>query len=192
MIQVTKIIDYMRPLLPNLRIDGAAALANAKDDSRLMMENGVNFITTLFVMLGDFSATTLANETFLQDYDERIVFIACIDNTLDRTGKYAQQFVYQLRLALFGILLNYKYDPASHSLQYVGDKMMDMDRSRYWHKFEFRLLGRLDETDGVGIDLTDFNEYTATWQSPDPLADEPIASDDIKGLYDSTPTTLEN
>jgi hypothetical protein len=183
MIQITKIINYMRPLVTNMRVDGAAALANAKDDSRLMVE-GDTIIPTLFVMLGDFNATTLALETFLQEYDERLVIIACIDNKQDRTGKYAQQFVYSLRIALFQMLLNYEYDPNSHSLQYVGDKMLEMDRARYWHKFEFKLLGRLDESDGVQLKLTNFNEFVANWNSADPIADNPLAIDDLIPLYD--------
>lgn len=189
MIQINKVIDYMRPLLPSMRVDGAAALANAKDDSRLMVE-GNEIIPTLFVMLGNFVAQTISLETYEQTYDERLTIIACIDNKQDRTGKYSQQFVYYLRLALFKILLNYDGldvdetgDPNSHALQYVGDQMLEMDRSRYWHKFEFKLNGRLGPEDGVQLDLSVFNEYVAKWYSSDPLADNPLAIDDLIPLY---------
>jgi hypothetical protein len=165
-----------------MRFDGAAALANAKDDSRLMLEND-NFITTIFVMLGDFTATTLATETILQDYDERLVLIACLDNTKDRTGKYAQDFVCHLRRQLLSQLLNYEYDPDSHNLMYVGDKMLEMDRARYWHKFEFKLLGRLGEEDGVDLNLSVFNKYVADWHSTNPIHDELLATDILEPLY---------
>jgi hypothetical protein len=186
MIQITQVIEYVRQNLTSVRVDGAAALANAKDDSRLYVE-GETLITTLFIMLGTFVATTLSLEAPLQDYEERLTIIACIDNKQDRTGKHAQQLVYALRLALLKILLNYKeFDPNSHSLQYVGDQMIAdaMDRARYWHRFEFKLLGRLGQEDGVTFNLDNFNRYVANWYSHDPLADEPLATDDINHLYD--------
>ncbi len=182
MIRVTDFISLLREQFPSMRTDGAAALANAKDDNRLMSENG-NFVTTLFVMLGDFTAITVARETVTQDYDERLVIIACIDNTKDRTGKYAQDFVCHLRRQLLRKLLNYPYDPDSHNLMYVGDKMLEMDRSRYWHKFEFTLAGRLGEQDGVELNLDVFNKYVAEWHSTNPVHDELLATDILEPLY---------
>jgi hypothetical protein len=184
MIQVTQVIEYLRTNLTTMRVDGAAALANAKDDSRLYVE-GETIIPTLFVMLGTFVATTLSLEAFLQDYEEKLTIIICLDNKQDRTGKHAQQLVYSMRFALLKILLNYDgFDTDSHSLQYVGDQMIDMDRSRYWHKFEFKLLGRLGQEDGVSFDLDEFNHYVANWYSNDPLADEPLATDDLIPLFE--------
>lgn len=183
MIQVTALIEYLRgKLSPAWRIDGAANLAYAKDDSRLMVESG-KLIPTLFVVLGKFQATVTTQDPIDQNYDERIVIIACLDNTLDRTGKYAQQLVYHLRLALFRSLLNYRYDEDCHTIKYVGDEMVEMDRARYWHKFEFSQMGRLQEPDGVGLDLSILNKIVADWNSTSPTADNPIAEDVIDDLY---------
>lgn len=180
MIQITQIIDYLRANLTTCQVDGAASLAYAEDNSRLMTNPDGGIIPAVYVMLGTCTATVLSPSTFLEDYDERLVIIACTDNTLDRTGKSAQQFMYALRKAIFSILLNYVYDPQSFSLQFIGDSMLKMDRALYWHQFEFSLKGRLDYTDGAPLQyITDLNELVISWNSPDPLADQPIMTDQI-------------
>lgn len=183
MIQVTQIIKYLRDNLQNIRVDGCAELAKAKDDSRLMMENGFSFVPTVFVMLGDVTCTTMSKESFLLQYEAKFSIIACINNTDDRTGKSAQQYVYNMRLALFALLLNWKSDDDSHNIEYVGDTMIDMDRARYWHRFDFKKVGWLNESDGVPEALGVFNELNAQWMSQDSAITEPIMRDVISPLY---------
>lgn len=185
MIQITEIITYLRSKLsPAWRVDGAGSLATAKDDSRLMIGASNEFIPTLFVMIGKFIVKTVSQEIIDQTWDARLVILACLDNTQDRTGKYAQQTAYYLRLALNRCLLNYRYDPDSHPIKAVGDEMVEMDRARYWHKFEFSMEGRYQEADGVQLNFDELNKIIADWNSTSPTADNPIIEDDIEPLYD--------
>lgn len=192
MIQIKDVIEYLRANLPdNIRVDGAAALANAQDDSRLYAEkNQSTVITTLFVMYEGSDAVRIAQETFEQTYTETFSLIAVIDNQQDRTGKYAQQYVYHLKRLLFRLLLDYgkepghSFDDESHTVGFVSDKFMDMDRARYWHKFTFNISGRLTAVDGYQMaDLSVFDKYIAEWGSNDLNADLPLATDDVEPLY---------
>lgn len=185
MIQVSQVIQYLRSKMPDVNVGGAADYVIASDNSRLMVESQTTFVMSLFVMLGDFNAQTLSLDTLDEVYTEDICILACIDNRNDRTGTSAQSQVFLLRRALLSALLNYYgFDLDSHSLQYTHDSMVNMDRARYWHKFVFRLNGRLSPKDGWLLEgLHIFNTFTATYYSNDPLADEPIAEDIINNLY---------
>lgn len=186
MMQPNQVISYLRNALKNadIFVDGASSLEYVKDNSRLMNENNI-IVPTIFVVIGALTATTISFEAFEQIYEQRLTLITVVDNRQDRTGKYAQQTIFNLRELLFPLLLNYDgFDTDSHALQYVGDQMMDMDRARYWHKFEFKLNGRLLPIDGYQPNLTNLNEIINNWNSSDPLADNPLAVDDLKNLYD--------
>lgn len=190
MIQITQVIDFIRPpLLKNnsIHVDGAATLEAAKDNSRLMIESG-KIIPTLFVCMGNTTAVRIAQETFEETYQQKFVVYLCLDNQKDRTGKYVQQQVFFIRPILFKLLLNNRlFDVDSHSIGFDGDGMADMDRAVYWHAFMFSIAGRLLPEDGYQEDLTNLNEITSTYTSPDVLADEPLAIDDVKGLHDIPP-----
>lgn len=185
MIQIDNVVTYLRASLTSgpYIVGAAASLAVAKDNSRLMVGEGSPILPTMFVMLGKFVNTTLAPETFLQEYDERLDIIICLDNQSDRTGQSAQQIVYQTRIDLYSLLANYLVDPNCHTLQPVGDQMADMDRARYWHRFEFSCKGRLDSTDGYQPNLDNLNEVTVDYNNPvDETVDNPMAQDDFKNL----------
>jgi hypothetical protein len=188
MIQITEVIRYLRDNIESFKVGGAAELAAAKDDSRLMVESGT-VIPTLFAMLGNYVALE-DNEnaqTPQQDTDQRLVIIACLNNSADRTGQHAQQLVPSVRRALLRLLYNNnQFDTDAHPLQYVGDAMSEMDRARYWHRFEFRCKGRINITDGKEFDLDNFDRMVNTWIKTG-YTDNPLAVDDIKNLYDGAP-----
>lgn len=185
MIDITEVIKYLRDNLTSMNIGGAAELAAAKDDSRLMKEDG-NFVQTLFVMLGNYAAPedTINPKQPQQETDERIVIYACINNTSDRTGQHSQQLVPVIRMALLRLLYNEdRFDTDSFPLQYVGDGMSEMDRSRYWHRFEFRCKGLINVTDGKTFNLDNFNRMVSTWIETGYI-DNPLAVDDLQNLYE--------
>lgn len=193
MIVVTQIIGYLRSKLqitsqdgnvsPAFRIDAAADIENALDDSRQMVDASGKTIPSLFVVLGTYTAKTTSTGTFEQQSDDRLIIIACIDNTQDRTGKYAQALVPTIRQVLFDCLLNKRIDPNCKPLAYVRDHMAKMDRARYWHYFEYSLIGVLQPADGADLDLTVFDGFSADFESQIPTADNPMAQATINNLF---------
>lgn len=187
MMQITEIIRYLRENITSFNVGGAAELAAAQDDSRLHVENG-RVMQTLYAMLGNVSATedTENPNNPRQKTDQRLVIFACFDNTKDRTGQHGQQLVPALRTILLRLLFNQnRFDTNAFPLQYVGDGMVqnEMDRARYWHKFEFRCSGLIDITDGESLTLDDFNRMVNTWVFTG-YDSNPIAVDDLQRLYD--------
>jgi hypothetical protein len=178
MIRITELITYMRGVLPTWRIDGAAELSAAEDRSRLQLP-------AMYVMLGQFQATSFIANEFRQDYDERIVILLGLPNTQDRTGKYAQDIVTTARNALLTTLVNYqRLDSDSSPVFIVGDRIEEMDKARYWHRFEFKIEGTIGEEDVTQITLDKFDALYADWDLAE--ADEstyPNAQDIIKPLF---------
>lgn len=186
MIHVDEIIAYLRENLSSYAIGGSAELQAIEDDSRLHVEDG-KVIPALYVMLGDFIVTSAATnpEYPAQDYEENFSVVAVLNNTLTRTGQHPQQLIPDLRQALINQLYGQRrFDEDSHPIQYVRDTFLKMDRARYFHIFTFRLYGRIDMTDAQSFDLDNFNRYVADWNSQNENADNPLATDDIDGLYD--------
>lgn len=173
------VIERLREKLTSWhdRIFGAAELKAAEDKSRLLMPSA-------YVMYGGSTAKTLSYETFDQEIDERLRLLVILDNTQDRTGKSAQDQIHTIRAAIFAALLNYRLDEDSHSLQFVGDSMAEMNKAQYMHVFEFKLVGRLQEEDGTPLDLENFNSIYADWNLEESdESDHPDAQDVVDELY---------
>jgi hypothetical protein len=169
MIRVTEIIELLRNELQGWSVDGAVDLAIAEDSSRLPLP-------CMYVGLAPFTCQTVSFETYEQTYKENFFIITCTPTTPsdDRTGKYAQDFVYVARMALLSILGNNKdLDPESHAIMFERDLPEKLDRARYYHRFEFSVTGRFLPEDVRPLDLdvfdTMFNEYVpsdATDETP--------------------------
>lgn len=191
---VNAIIKYLRSNLqnPNInntsdspayKIDGAAAMIVAEDDSRIMVDSSGKTLSSLFILWGACKATVVSRMPLDQSFDQRIIVIACLDNTQDRTGKYAQALIPIVRQDLFNYLLNKRLDMSSFPIIYVGDEMIKMDKARYWHRFEFSMTGRLQPPDGADLDLGIFNTFTADFDSTIPTANNPMAQAEVDNLY---------
>lgn len=192
-INVNAFIQYLRSLLqnpninntssPSYKIDGASAMHFAEDDSRIMTDASGKTIPSLYVVWGTCKATITSRMPLDQQYDQRLLVIACLDNTQDRTGKYAQALVPTVKQDLFNCLLNKRLDILCFPITYVGDEMVKMDKARYWHRFEFSIVGRLQPPDGAPLDLNIFNTFTADFDSTIPTANNPMAQAEIDNLY---------
>lgn len=177
--QITPIITYLREQLTSWssRIDGAAEYEAIEDKSRLA-------IPSMFVMYGGSTATLISYSTFEQELDERLRIMVVLDNKSDRTGKSAQDQVHTVRDALFGALLNYQNDEDAHTLQFVEDRMIEMDKARYFHLFEFKQIKRLEPDDGVALTLDNFNTFYADWEAEETNPTEhPDAQDHLEDIY---------
>ena len=179
MIKISELITYLRAKLTTYRVYGSAELAAAKDDSSLILP-------AFYVSLGNLSATDVSDPPEVeQDYDERIVIMFVANNKLDRTGVSAQDSVYYARYALLSALLNFEPDPLAHPLRYVGDSYLEMDAARYWHRFEFKCLGKIGTAEGVTKTFDNFDKFYADWNLAEADAStHPNAQDHINDIYE--------
>lgn len=146
------------------RIEGAARLFEAQEDSRLTLP-------TFYVGLGSRTYEPLADirAGFRMMYHTQIVIIwGCLTTFDDRTGKYAQNLVEDARSFLFRNLVNNRlisYNKDGVTAQNTGafptvplsDDMMTMDRARYYHKFVFDIQGELQLEEVWQADFGPFN-----------------------------------
>jgi len=177
--QITPIIERLRTALPSWgnRIAGAAEYEAVEDAARLA-------VPAMYVILGNDTADTRSNPTFLADIEELFSIIVVLDNKTDRRGQTAQDQIHTIRAALFTAILNYKNDPDAHTLEYVGSRMMSMNKARYFHEFTFRQRIRVGEEDATQLILENFNKFYADYElvGSDPLT-QPNAQDDLNDLY---------
>lgn len=185
MIQIFDVISYLRDSFTTIQVDGAAEYQVADDKSRLPKP-------ALYVMLGPFTAGVVtdpkAPDRMIQEYDQRISILAHIDNTLDRTGKSAQQYVYVLKNMLLKYLYGHYFGEIDevYPLSYVEDRMVASDPANYWHEFIFRQVGLMSPYDFQDpIILDNFDKFYADWNLPETDEDDhPDAQDHLEKLYD--------
>lgn len=179
---LTAIIERLRATMPEniwgKRIAGAAEFLDAVEDQARLI------FPSMYVILGENTATTLANSTYLQEYEERFYIVVVLDNRSDRRGQTAQERIDSIQNALWAALLNFEIDCCATSIQYVRNEFLQMDKARYFHRFEFKQIKRLDPTDGAQLELDNFDKFFANWElvESDPL-DHPDAQDHITDIY---------
>lgn len=183
--RVSDVIEQLRANLPSLpgpvtwndRIVGAAEFAAVEDKARLPTP-------ALYVLLGEERARVFNRTgTFEQEITEQIIIIAHLENT-DRRGQGPQDLIEDLKVALFGALLNWVPDSDSYSVEFVSSRFEDMDRARYFHRFVFQIVKRLCYEDGVQLSLDNFDELFNDWELVETTPSEhPDAEDEITGLF---------
>jgi hypothetical protein len=179
MIRITEIIEILRNELEGWSVDGAVNMALAEDASRLPLP-------AMYVGLGPCIYSVLSESTYLQEYIENFFIITCtpVMPNDDRTGKYAQDFIPTARDALMQILVNYKdLDPDSHAIVMTRDLPEKIDRARYYHRFEFRIKGRIDPDDVRPLDLDVFDTLFAEYVVDEATDDTPAVEETITPIY---------
>ncbi len=181
MTHVANLIKQLRRVRTELsyRIAGAAELESIADDARLGFP-------ALYVVYAGCQATTKNPQNQLEiETDNRFKVIAVVDNNDDRTGKKAQDVILTLRTSIFSAILNYELDADHDTLEFVSDRMLRLDKSRYFHEFEFRMRGRLDPSDGFQLPTDNLDKIYAdinvTDSDEDNYPDAQMVADD---LYD--------
>ncbi len=167
MIHVTDIVKLLRSKLEDVyRVDAAAEFFAVEDRSRLKLP-------AFYVALGTYTATPIAyDQGYRQTFDERFKIIYACPNTISRTGKYAQDTVPIARQALWNCLLNKQLTQGQgHGITYVGDQMMEMDLAKYFHQFEFQIVGEIGPDDAQPDDWVDLKLFYADFDltESDPL-----------------------
>lgn len=151
------IIEHLRECLPTWsnRIAGAAEFAAVEDKARLT-------IPAMYVMLGasQMSLELSISPTIQIQMDERFIIYVCLEQT-ERRGQSAQEQIDGIKKALFGCLFNYVCDRKAYAIVYVSDRMVAMDRARYFHQFEFKQVSQVDESDGWAEVLANFDKFYA-------------------------------
>lgn len=180
MIRVTDLVRYLRTQLPSWRVDGAIEQAVAEDKSRLTLP-------AMFVGLLPFDAEPMPRGmTYRQEYVEKFFILTCtpVDPNEDRTGKYAQDFVLTARRMLMGVLVNYKdLDGDSNAICIVRDVPDKFDGSRYWHRFEYSVVGVIEPPDVTQLDLDYFDKLFVDWTPTGATDDTPHVEQEIKPIY---------
>jgi hypothetical protein len=183
MIQIDAIITWLRTNTLGYQVGGAASYFLARDSSRLMQNQSAPVIVpTWYVMLGKFNIYETVPESYRQEYEEKLVIMAVLDNQSDRTGQSAQQQIYQVRQDLYSMILNYEYDPNTTTLQADFDTMFEMDRASYWHQFSFKAQGALDQSNGYIPNLDNLNIVDVQYNSEIETAVNPMAEDEFTNL----------
>lgn len=180
---ISPIIERLKATIPTLmpvfnnRIAGAADYAAVEDMARLALPS-------MYVLLGNDAANTLSNPSFLEEVEEQFTVIVVLDNQADRRGQSAQNQIHAIRAALFSAILNYQNDPDAHTIEYVGSRMLSMDKARYFHEFTFRQRIWLGEEDATQRSFDNFNKFYADYNltTSDSL-DQPDAQDHLDNLY---------
>lgn len=182
--QISPIIEHLREHMPDLagqpwgnRIAGAAEFTAVQDKVRLAMP-------ALYVLLGpDTAAQIQAGATYEQDLTERFSIIAVLSNQ-DRRGQETQDQVHDIRTALLSCLANWVMNPTFMACEYLGSRFLQMDRSRYYHQFDFQVRGNINPEEGYQPETGIFDSLFADWQLSD--ADEqsyPNAQEQIEDIY---------
>lgn len=177
---ISDVIVRLRTVLSSWsnRIYGAAEYEAVEDKARLPLP-------AMYVSYAGSTARTLSNSTFLQEMDERVRVLVVIAQA-DRTGKTAQDQIHTIRAAIFSALLNYPLNADAHTLEFVSDSMLEIDKARYFHMFEFRQISRLDTEDGAALALDDFNNLYADWNlTESDESNHPDAQDNITDIYNA-------
>jgi hypothetical protein len=167
------LITYLRTNLPSWSIDGAVELAIAKDKSRLRLP-------AMYVGLGDFAITKTNHETYEQEWELHFNIITCTPTTEadDRTGKYAQDFVTDARIILNKLLVNnMSFDRDAHAIEALRDRFEDLDAARYYHRFEFKMVGLYRPEDATPMTLDYFDKLFVDYV--------------VEGSTDATPPTQQ-
>jgi len=178
---ITPIIEQLRSQLTSWgdRIAGAAEFAAIEDKVRLSLP-------AMYVQLtqDEVVREVSISPTIQQDIADRLVITVILANE-DIRGQSAQDQIDGIRKALFASILNWTSEKYKYAFQYVGGRMISMDRARYFHEFEFKQIYRIDETDGLQILLSDFNKFYADWnlKNTDPSV-HPDAQTQLDNLAD--------
>lgn len=103
----------------------------------------------------------------MQSYEqlstESFICYLVLDNTDDPRGQAAQNKVDQFRTALFASILNYQYLPQQHPIEFASSGIYYMDRARYIHFFEFKIVRRITEADGYLPTPRDLTNIFTDW-----------------------------
>lgn len=181
--RISPLIDHLKTGLPTVFHDRIAAVFNYRQ--KVLEDVGRLPLPALYIELGALTGEPVYPEkqTYEQYLDQHIFLFLELDNTTDPRGQLAQDRVDDFQNALFPLLVNYPYVAKAHQLEFVSSEGIYMDRARYIHQFEFRVISRLTALDGyVGI-YPDLTRVTGGWelQHSDPV-DFPNAESNIPDL----------
>lgn len=102
-----------------------------------------------------------------QKITETVGVVVAIPNDTtqkDKTGLTAYDSLYTVRASLWDALLGWTMPGAEYLMEYAGGKLLDINRGYLWYEFDFNVITRLTEADGIDTgedDLPAFDEiYT--------------------------------
>ena len=182
MIRIIDIIEHLRNNLSGWSVEGAIDLSIAEDASRLPLP-------AMYIGLGPMVYEDISLSTYRQEYIQNFFILTCTPTRAndDRTGKYGQDFVSIARGYLLQLLVNNKqFDPDSHVITLSRDQPEKLDRARYYHRFDFRIKGALDQNDVTPLVLDYFDKLFAEYQVEESTDDTPVTQQYIQPLYFTT------
>jgi hypothetical protein len=182
MIRLLDIIELLRSNLPSWSIEGAIDLSIAEDASRLPLP-------AMYLGLGPVVYEDTSPSTYYQKYTQNFFIIACVPTKSndDRTGKYGQDSVSITRGYLLNLLVNnMQFDPDSHVIMLVKDQPEKLDRARYYHRFDFKIQGALDQNDVTPLELDYFDKLFTEYVPEESTDDTPFSQQEIQPLYFTT------
>jgi hypothetical protein len=181
--KITPLIEYLKEKVPyfNNRIAGCVDYLRTLDDEPRLP------LPAMYIQLSRETGTPVRPE--IQDYDQlcsqSIFCFVELDNTADPRGQAAQDKVDDVRTALNRALVNYHYLPLQHPFEFVQHGFHRMDRARYIHVFEYKLISRLTFDDGYLVEgLPKLETIHSDWNLPSSQEiDHPDAQSQADNLY---------
>ena len=164
------------------RIAGAAELAYA-------LKGTLQAEMAFVIQLAETATANDHDSGINQKISERFGIIVMLDNATtqkDKTGLTAYDTLFEIRAQLFAAILGWQIDGAESIVSYAGGKVLGINRAQFWYQFEFEVVTRIDDDDGVDVgrdSLDDFDEIYAQYVLA-PSANLPI-TEDLQVAYNS-------
>ena len=145
-------------------IFGSAELAQA-------LEYTLKQDCAFVVQLGEAVSGNAYDGSINQKITEKFGIIVALDNgTSERgkTGLIAYDKLYEARAQIFKAILGWQMTGAESIIEYAGGKIAGINRAYLWYQFEFSVMTRIDDDDGVDTaadvsELGYFDTLYAQW-----------------------------
>lgn len=171
--QIEPIIQQLRQYAPVFTTVGGAAEFTAGLES---VVNPEALPAAYVVPLAEDAGENESQVGLYQLVTERVAIILELLNT-DRRGQAAATSIDDLKFGVFAAILNWRLDPirTQKGLNYVGSRLLSMDRGRLFWQLEFDQISTITDADGFivpAIDLTkiDVDMY---FDQPQPTPEPP-------------------
>lgn len=181
--KITPLIEHLKTGLPSIFQD---RIAGVFDYKQKILEDVPRLpLPALYIELSPLTGASVypENQMYWQYLEQHVFLYLELDNTTDQRGQTAQDKVDDFETAIFSLMVNYYYVPGAHPFEFVSSHGLYMDRARYIHQFDFKLIRLLTDINGFHGTYPDLKQILAGWelQGTNPL-DFPNAENNIDDL----------
>lgn len=159
--KISPLIEHLRTTMPFF----ANKIAGCVDFKQVLEDEPRLQPPALYIQLSPETGEPVFPQmlTYYQLTSQSIYAFLWLDNTSDPRGQTAQDKVDDFRTLLNSSLVNYIYIPQKYPIEFVRSTAYFMDRARYIHLFEYKIIQLLDASDGYLPDHPKLQSIISDW-----------------------------